>query len=134
MKTPQNKPKLVVTPELIAGPWTQFFDMHSGGGQKLNWTHIFIQAPQEEAVKIFEQRFGRDPSNVTCECCGEDYSVTEAKDLIQATGYERNCPWDGGGFVEKDNPRYVKYGGELQHPTPLEEYINSDGALVIPRP
>lgn len=27
--------------------WTHFMDMHSGGGQKLDWPHIFIEAPEE---------------------------------------------------------------------------------------
>ena len=69
--------------------WTKFWDMHSGGGQKLDWAKIYIQAPEEEAVVIFSNRFGRDPENVTCNCCGEDYSVSESKTLGEATEYHR---------------------------------------------
>ena len=72
--------------------WTQFMDMHSGGGQKLDWAHIFIEATEKEARVIFYNRFGRNPDRITCTCCGNDYSVNEEKgDLSQATGYERNC-------------------------------------------
>lgn len=71
--------------------WTQFHDMHSGGGQKLEWAQIFIEAPEAEARRIFESMFDRDPDNVTCDCCGADYSVSEDVSLAQATGYERRC-------------------------------------------
>ncbi len=71
--------------------WTHFMDMHSGGGQKLEWAHIYIEAPEKEAKLIFQNAFGRNPERVTCTCCGEDYSVTEAVSLAQASGYERGC-------------------------------------------
>ncbi len=32
--------------------WTQFHDMHSGGGQKLAWARIYIEAPEREAAQI----------------------------------------------------------------------------------
>lgn len=75
--------------------WTKFFDMHSGGGQKLDWSHIYIEAPEAEAVEIFKRRFGRDPNNVTCDCCGEDFAVYESDDLREASRYERGCGWEG---------------------------------------
>lgn len=71
--------------------WTQFHDMHSGGGQKLQWAHIYIEAPEKEAAIIFQNAFGRNPHRVTCTCCGADYSLTESESLAQASGYERNC-------------------------------------------
>jgi hypothetical protein len=67
--------------------WTHFYDMHSGGPKKLQWQHIFIQAPQEEAEIIFQNRFGRDPRNVTCECCGSDYSIHFEKTLEEMKKY-----------------------------------------------
>lgn len=71
-----------------AGPWTHFYDMHSGGGQKLDWSSIFVQAPYAEAVDWFADRY-RDPYYVTCDCCGGDYSVSEYKTLDGATEYHR---------------------------------------------
>jgi hypothetical protein len=72
--------------------WVHFWDMHSGGKQKLDWANIFIEAPdEEEASRYFESRFGRSPGNVTCQCCGEDYSVSVEPSLKQATGYHRGC-------------------------------------------
>jgi hypothetical protein len=73
--------------------WTHFHDMHSGGGQKLDWPHIFIEAPQEEAELVFFHRFGRNPNRVTCTCCGPDYSISTSDDLAQATGFERGCAY-----------------------------------------
>lgn len=73
--------------------WTHFMDMHSGGGQKLDWAHIFIEAPEAEAKVIFYNRFKRNPERVTCTCCGEDYSISESADLAQATAFERGCDY-----------------------------------------
>lgn len=57
--------------------WTKFFDMSSGGSEKLDAGVIWIEASEDEAIPIFEQIFDRDPYNVTCACCGSDYSVYE---------------------------------------------------------
>jgi hypothetical protein len=63
--------------------------MHSGGSQKLEWGHIFIEAEEEEAGIIFYNRFGKDPDSVTCSCCGADYSVREYDSLEEATEFHR---------------------------------------------
>ncbi len=109
--------------------WTQFFDMCSGGGQKEDWSHIYIEAPEDEAVVIFYNRFGHSPHRVTCTCCGEDYSIHEYETLAEASAYERNCKWDKKlkKYVEEaDKSRY----SSLKH-IPLEDYIKGDGVLVI---
>lgn len=80
--------------------WTQFHDMHSGGGQKLAWAHIFIEAPELEAKAIFWHRFKRNPERVTCTCCGEDYSISSEPSLELATQYERGCR-----FIHRDGTR-----------------------------
>lgn len=69
--------------------WTRFFDMSSGGGEKLDWTTIVIQMPEEEAVAHFEVHFGRNPHNVTCDCCGPDYSIYECEkwDALRPTSF-----------------------------------------------
>lgn len=130
--------------------WTHFYDMHSGGGQKLDWGHIYIEAPRDEAERIFAARFGRRADKVTCSCCGEDYSVSSEEDLAQLTAFQRNCRsvesrrGDDGGFITP--PKYYLEDGEqppegwlvderfkrYQPYMTLAEYIKSDGVKVIP--
>jgi hypothetical protein len=69
--------------------WTQFWDMSSGGGQKLKWHYIYIEAPEEQAITIFKEMFGRNPYNVTCACCGSDYAVDAYPTLEEATEFHR---------------------------------------------
>ncbi len=107
--------------------WTQFHDMHSGGGNKTAWSHVFVEAAEDEARRIFEERTGRDPDNVTCDCCGADYSVTEAPTLEQATAYERNCLFvpEVNGWAEEPDPRWSrKY-------IPLADFIARPDILII---
>ena len=126
--------------------WTHFHDMHSGGGQKLEWGHIFIEAPEDEAVRVFYNRFGRSPHRVTCTCCGEDYSLSEHPSLEQATAFQRGCDYayfrpDGtecpedeawkmgkgttpgyeGRYVERPTTKY-RFGREHQS---LDDYLKS---------
>jgi hypothetical protein len=78
--------------------WTTFWDMHSGGKQKLPWSLIFIEADEKEAKDFFEIQFRRNPEHVTCNCCGGDYSIdTDNNSLEQVTGYHRHC---ADGYVE----------------------------------
>lgn len=113
--------------EMNKGPWTHFMDMHSGGQCKEKWQHIFIQAPEEEAITIFYNRFGHNPHRVTCTCCGEDYSITESKNLQQATAYNRECNYDQktGKYTEADNQTYVKYGGKVRTYMPFTEFLKT---------
>lgn len=116
--------------------WTQFWDMHSGGGQKEKWAKIYIEAPMEEAKVIFYNRFGHSAERVTCTCCGEDYSLSEDKSLAQLTGYHRNCAYSKkGGYLEKQNTEYLKYVGK---PTGIpsrdkerEQYIQSKKYMTL---
>jgi len=57
--------------------WTQFYDMHSGGSKKLDWETIYIETSKNIAEEYFEVKFGRSPFNISCDCCGPDYSVSE---------------------------------------------------------
>jgi len=88
--------------------WTHFGDMHSGGGTKEDWGHIFIEAPEEEARIIFYNRFGHNASRISCTCCGEDYSVSEKETLAECAGW------------------HAKDQG-----VSLEDYIASDSVLAI---
>ena len=70
--------------------FTQFWDMHSGGGCKEEpYENIYIEAPKEKAVMVFFNRFHHSPFRVSCTCCGEDYSVNEYKTLKDATAFHR---------------------------------------------
>ncbi len=61
--------------------WTHFNDMQSGGERKLDYEHIFIEAEEFIAIELFERIFRRDPCNVTCSCCGPDYSIYEKEEI-----------------------------------------------------
>jgi hypothetical protein len=68
-------------------------DMHSGGGCKVGYDYIYIEALEEEAIEIFKNRFGRDPLHTTCDSCGQDYSISEEYiSLQESTVYERRLP------------------------------------------
>lgn len=73
--------------------WTRFMDMHSGGGQKEEWSKIYIEAPEEEAKVIFYNKFGHSPDRVTCTCCGEDYSTDEGESLARVSAFDRGLRW-----------------------------------------
>jgi hypothetical protein len=86
--------------------WTQFMDMHSGGGLKENFQYCYIEAPEEEAKLIFYNRFGHDPERITCTCCGDDYSIMEFETLQEATAYERKC---ASGWFYKDTGEFATF-------------------------
>lgn len=90
--------------------WTQFWDMHSGGGTKeAPYDKIYIEAPEDQAKVIFYNKFGHNPERVTCTCCGEDYSISEHKTLEQATAFHRNCAYGKKGYIEKQKEDLRKY-------------------------
>lgn len=106
--------------------WTRFSDMHSGGGRKTQYEDIFIEAPEGEAKIVFFNRFGLDPDNTTCDCCGADYAIYECEDLTQATGYKRGCDYDRTGrYVERKRPLCQEY-------VTLEDYMKREDVLFIP--
>lgn len=103
--------------------WTQFMDMHSGGGLKEKWSYIYIEAPPSEAEIIFYNRFGHNPHRVSCTCCGQDYSLSEEPSLAQATAYNRGMEHDGKRWKGKS-----KYAEKV---IPLKEYLKRKEVLVI---
>lgn len=74
--------------------WYSFGDMHSGGTRKSKHDMYLIEAESEfSAVTVFRNETGRDPNHVTCECCGEDYSIIEwnsKEQLMESMAYERD--------------------------------------------
>ena len=117
----------------IKGPWTQFdvrMDMHSGGDSKTQWQFIYIQAPEEVAEVVFYNRFGHNPYDVACQCCGSNYSITESKDLLQVTGYHRNCHWDGKKYIEAARKERWYQEAGTKH-TPIETFLRDPTLLFI---
>ncbi|HWY35414.1 MAG TPA: hypothetical protein VNX68_12270 [Nitrosopumilaceae archaeon] len=57
--------------------WTEFFDNASGGHEKTEYFVIYIPLPKDEAVEYFKKRFGLDPYDTECDCCGVNYSINE---------------------------------------------------------
>lgn len=101
--------------------WVDFHDMHSGGDQKEDWGHIYIECDSIEQAKIiFYNVFDHNPDRVTCTCCGNDYIINSKPDLAQLTGYERHCDLEDNVYVEKLNPDEAKYDQEY---IPLESYL-----------
>lgn len=94
--------------------WTKFYDMHSGGSVKEPpFEVIYIQLPQDQAIDAFELRFGHSPGDIACNCCGENYSVSEHETLELAISQ-----WD------KRSMTLAQY---LQEPYVLVIYNNKDG-------
>lgn len=85
--------------------WTRFFDLSSGGQEKTPYTTIWIEAPEEEAIEVFQEIFCLDPYNVTCECCGSDFSVWEAKPDFQ----------NGEAIVSRADIERFRSGKALEH-------------------
>lgn len=114
--------------------------MNSGGDQKLQWERIFIEAPYDEAVRVFYAKFGRHPENVTCSCCGSDYSIDESESLELATAYARNCrylspsPTQSGRYFEEGEPIPA---GWTEHSIPwgtyktVEEFSVQDDIKIV---
>jgi hypothetical protein len=115
------------------GGWTHFHDMHSGGGLKTEWAHIFVEAPLAEAKRIFEERTGRDPDNETCGCCGDDYSISEEPTLEQASGYERNCAYDSEAKAWAERQDTTSVWRSSQPYVPVDEFVKRPDVLVIRR-
>ena len=124
--------------------------MYSGGSQKEDWSEIYIQASsEEEAIKIFERRFDHHPHRVTCDCCGEDYSISSEKELSNITAFNRNCPWiyekgkslegrylEGNGKGKGKNkgekiPDGYKLGQSCGKWMPLKEYREQKNVLIL---
>ncbi len=103
------------------GQVTRFMDMHSGGKLKTSFTHIYVDAPLEEALGIFKDTFKRDPDNITCKCCGEDFVYEEYPSLEEATAYDRKAEWDD------IKQRYNYETAEIS----LDEYFSGKNKVIL---
>jgi len=66
--------------------WTHFWDLRIGicSGSEQDWLHVYIEAPKEEAKKIFQSRFGYIPDKSTCIYLW-DYSMIEKYEEVGDT-------------------------------------------------
>lgn len=111
--------------------WTHFWDMHSGGRTKEEpYNHIYIEAPEEEAIVIFYNRFGHNPNRVTCTCCGEDYSISSNESLEQLTGFHRGCHYDDNIRKYREEKSRHKYDKNKKYYS-LLNYIEKEDVLLI---
>jgi hypothetical protein len=97
---------------------TKFMDMHSGGHLKTPYTHIYIDETLGEAVETFKNLFKRDPDNITCKCCGEDFVYEQYDSLEEATAYDRKCEWVDGKYNEN---------GKMS----VEEYFSGNNKVLL---
>lgn len=102
--------------------WTHFWDMNSGGGRKHDVAHIYIEAPEAEAIAVFYARYGHNPERVSCTCCGQDYAIDEYDSLEEATEYQR---------AKRDYDFDGERWDYMEKTVPLEEYIASREAWFI---
>jgi hypothetical protein len=106
--------------------WTIFWDMHSGGSTKeAPYEKIYIEAPQDEAERIFINRFGHDPNQIACECCGQNYSIDESDSLQEASAYHRN-DW-GKKKGTASNSDLSPHSALIT----LDDYIKQKDVLII---
>ena len=101
---------------------TRFRDLHSGGETKCPpYDTIYIEADNEATARLrFRDIFHRDPDNVSCDCCGIDYSVVFYTSLARATRDDR-CKTNYFGRKPK---KYLS----------IEEYLTkSTNSVFIPK-
>lgn len=103
------------------GKITRFMDMHSGGKLKTPFTHIYVDAPLEKALEIFKDTFKRDPDNVTCKCCGEDFVYEEYSSLEDATAYDCKADWDDIKKGYNQNTSKIS----------IEEYFSGNNKVIF---
>lgn len=112
--------------------FTEFWDMHSGGKTKVEpYNKIYIEAPKDEAMVIFYNRFHRHPFKITCACCGEDYEVDEDPTLERATGYHRGCEWDDKNKQWLEKAGRYHGSNEFKPYLTVEQYAALEDVLVI---
>jgi len=110
--------------------WTQFRDMHSGGAIKEPpYEEIYIESPKGEhqAIDIFVSVFGHDPTDIACDCCGQNYSIDEYYSLDEASAFACNIPWDYKSHKPKPKIQYAY----KQYEITLDEYILRKHVKVI---
>lgn len=109
---------------MTGGPWTHFWDMHTSGVSKLQWEHVFIEADEDTARKMFAEAFGRHADDSACSCCGEDFSVSESPTLADATGFHRHLVY-GSTLVGGPDWRNATHEQRM-HANEVGRYLEPD--------
>lgn len=102
-----------LTEDDLKGPWTEFYDMRSGGGKKEKFGTIYIQAPEDAAEVIFYNRFDHSPRRVTCTCCGSDYSISELNEIPTKKLEDKYFSSDGYIFIRKQDIKDEERKGKV---------------------
>lgn len=77
--------------------WFEYSDMYTGGYAKSDYGTIFVEAHDEdEADHIFENELDLDPYGVACDCCGNDFWISEVE-----VDYVEECAKREGVLVIK---------------------------------
>ena len=87
--------------------------MHTGGWKKTEWNLIYIEAPEDIATRVFEEKFNKNPCAVSCSCCGSDYSICE----VDGTDYT--------GDVDPNRKKFIINRDELPLWAQVEIIIES---------
>lgn len=113
----------------------KFTDMNSGGFTKSKYKTILIQCENEtEAMELFEARFDRNPRNITCDCCGYDYSISEYDSLEEATAFDRMCQMsqDYNTFHEKPSTdEDAEYFSKFKMYVTFDAYLELSGDVLV---
>lgn len=86
-------------------------DMHSGGSRKTGYEMYFIEAENKgDAERIFSSITGENINDVTCECCGRNFSLGGGYDTLE----EATAPWRRGDnlmdYITKRKVRVIRNG------------------------
>lgn len=83
--------------------WTKVYVNNPRGVRPLPFHWVYIQANETLARAIFEDRFKMSPDQVTCPCCGSDFSLFEEDGhLKDITQWERDDE-SLANFVRRDD-------------------------------
>ena len=105
--------------------WTRFWDMHTGGKEKMKFTTVFVEAPKDEAIQIFKDRFLIDPTKYSCcNYCGMDYAIDTYDDLSEASLHFRTQPAPLSKVIELKlrNAHPFEYA-DLHATKPVKQWI-----------
>lgn len=93
---------------------------------------VYIESDGETAVKVFANRYGFDPCEEKCACCGMAYIPYEDfLTLQEATADDRGCELiadENGVFLEEP---IVRYDGSLAEYQTLDSYLGEPNVAVI---
>lgn len=108
--------------------WFSFQDDHTGGSNKTKYEIIFIEALTKRDAKIlFTNTYNLDPDDQSCECCGEDFYVSECEmGLKQAASDFIEQRYEGlANVISVVNGSKLQWSGLLTELANAEELVFS---------